>query len=314
MAMDGKIGMFVNSVEGYQGCIVRDVKETVAREGLEIEVFDAGHNAPKQGQDMVRFANQNPDKRLCVFFIPEADATREGDIESDPTFHLATRILQKGVGLIVLNHGREELVAALRANYPRLPVTLVAIDNVEFGRMQGRQLRALVPKGGTVLYVRGNPFDTACRDRTTGTQEELRAGGGFIVEEIDANWDADLAEPGVYKWIMSPIRRQMALHAVVAQNDHMGQAARQALLRVAGDLRRPELAHVPILGGDGLPDFGLRWVKEGVLTATVCVTLPGKLAVEQLARYWRDGTALPTLTRSPVRSQPELRALRPVSV
>ena len=177
--MDGKVGVFVNSVEGYQGCIVRDVKEAAAREGLEIEVFDAGHNAPKQAQDMVRFANQNPDRRLCIFVIPEADAIRDGDVESDPIFHLAARVLQKGVGLIVLNHGREDLVTVLRAKYPKLPVTLVAIDNVEFGRIQGRQLRALVPNGGTVLCVRGNPYDTACRDRTNGMQEELRAAGGI---------------------------------------------------------------------------------------------------------------------------------------
>ena len=311
--MESKVGLFVNSVEGYQGCIVAEVKQAAAREGLEVEVFHAGYNAPQQAQDMVRFANRNADKRLCIFVIPEADAIRDGDIESDPTFHLAERVLQKGVGLIMLNHGREDLITALRARHPELPVTLVEIDNVEFGRMQGRQLRALVPKGGTVLCVRGHQFDTACRDRTNGMREELRAVSGIVVEEIDARWDADLAEPGVYKWITSPNRRQSPLHAVVAQNDHMGQAAKQALLRAAKDVGRPELAHVPILGGDGLPDFGLRWVREGILTATVCVTLPGALAVEQLAQYWRSGTPLPAVTKSPVRSYPELSSLRPLS-
>jgi ABC-type sugar transport system substrate-binding protein len=311
--MDGKIGMFVNSVDGYQGCIMREVQRAAAAIDLELDVFDAGHNAPGQAQDLVRFANRNPGKRLCAFFIPEADATREGDAESDPTFHLATRILDKGVGLIMLNHGREDVVMALRARYPKLPVTLVAIDNVAFGRMQGRQLRALVPKGGTVLCVRGNPFDTACRDRTSGLQQELPSVSDLTLEEIDARWDADLAEPGVHKWVTSPTRRQRPLHAVVSQNDHMGQAARQALLRAADELGRPELKQVPILGGDGLPEYGLRWVKEGILTATVCVTLPGKAAVEQLAGYWRDKSPLPALTKLPVRSYPELDTLRPIS-
>jgi hypothetical protein len=308
--MESKLGFFVNNLEGYQGCIVRDARRAAEVEGLALEVFDAGHNAPKQAQDLVRFANQNPGVRLCALVIPEADATQDGSIEDDPTYHLAVRILQKGVGLIILNHGREPLVAALRAKFPALPVALVAIDNLEFGRMQGRQLRRLVSKGGTVLCVRGNPFDSACRDRTAGLAQELKD-SGIVVEEIDARWDADLAEPGVLKWISSPIRRHMPLSAVVSQNDHMGQASRQALLRAAEDLGRPDLKQVPVIGGDGLPEFGLRWVAEGILTATVSVTLPGKPAVEQLARYWRNGAPLPGVTRLGVTSHPGLDALRP---
>jgi ABC-type sugar transport system substrate-binding protein len=93
----------------------------------------------------------------------------------------------------------------------------------------------------------------------------------------------------------------------------MGQAAWQALVRAADELGRPDLKQVPVLGGDGLPEFGLRWLKEGTLAATVCVTLPGKMAVEQLAAYWRDGTPLPELTKLPVHSYPELDALRPLA-
>jgi ABC-type sugar transport system substrate-binding protein len=312
MAMEGKVGIFVNSVEGYQGCIVREAREAADKEGLALDVFDAGHNAAKQAQDIVHFANQNVGVRLCAMVIPEADAFQAGPIESDPTFHLGARILQKGVGLVILNHGREALVTALRVRFPALPVALVAVDNLEFGRMQGRQLRRLVPRGGTALCVRGNPFDTACRDRSTGLAEELK-GSDIVVEEIDARWDADLAEPAVLKWISSPIRREAPLSAVVSQNDHMGRASRQALLRAADELGRPSLKTVPVIGGDGLPDFGLRWLAEGVLTATVAVTLPGRPAVEQLARYWKEAAALPAVTRLGVKSYPELNNLRPVT-
>jgi ABC-type sugar transport system substrate-binding protein len=312
MAMEGRLGIFVNNVEGYQGCIVREAKAVAEKEGLAVEIFDAGHNAPKQAQDLVRFANQNPGVKLCAMVIPEADAFQSGEIEDDPTYHLGARVLQKGVGFIILNHGREPLVTALRARFPALPIALIAVDNLEFGRMQGRQLRRLVPKGGTALCVRGNPFDTACRDRSAGLAEELKD-SGITVEEIDARWDADLAEPGVFKWVMSPIRRHMSLAAVVSQNDHMGQAARQALLRAADELGRPDLKKVPVIGGDGLPDFGLRWVAEGALTATVVVTLPGKPAVEQLVRYWKQGAPLPAVTRLGVKSHPDLNTLRPAT-
>jgi len=307
--MDGIVGMFVNSVEGYQGCILKEAKEEAEREGMALEVFDAGHNAPKQAWELVRFANQNVGKRACAFMIPEADAVREGGV--DPTLQLTSRVLQKGVGLMTLNHGREDMILSQRSQFPDLPIALIAIDNVEFGRVQGRQLRRLVPNGGTVLCVRGNTADTACRDRSAGMKEVLRDVRDLALEEIDARWDADLAEPNVHRWVTSPIRRKTPLNAVVCQNDHMARAARTALNRAAAELGRRDLEQIPVLGGDGLPDFGRRWVGEGSLTATVCVTLPGRSAVQQLAQYWRSGTPIPAVTRLPATSFPELSALRP---
>jgi hypothetical protein len=308
--MDAKIGMFVNSLEGYQGCIVREAKEAAQREGLEVQVLDAQHIAAKQAQDLVRFEHENRGKRSCALVVPEGDAIREGDVASDPTFHLARRLLQKGVGWITLNHGREGLVASLSTMFPYLPIALVAIDNVEFGRTQARQLKALLPRGGMVLCVLGNPLDTASRDRSAGMMEELQ-GSGITVEELDAHWTESVAETTVHKWITSPVRRKMPLHAVVCQNDPMGAATRTVLVRVADVLGRPELKQVPVIGGDGLPSIGRPWVDDGTLTATVCVTLPGGPAVEHLARYWRDGAPLTPVTRLPVASYPPLGALRP---
>ena len=310
--MDGMIGVFVNNREGYQGCIVREVEQEAEREGLACEIHDAAFNASRQTLDLVRFANQHAGTRTCAFVVPEADAISAGGI--DPVLHTATRVLQKGVGFVLLNHGRQELVEALRAQFPALPVSLVAIDNLEFGRVQGRQLRRLMPKGGgMVLYIRGNPGDSAVGDRADGMKEELQQVGGIAIEETTAHWATELAEEYVHKWLTSSVRRQLneVLQVVVAQNDHMGAGARRALLRAADELGRPELKGIPVVGGDGLPEFGQRWVAEGVLTATVCVTLPGRPATQQLAQYWRNGAPLLAVTKLPVRSHPDLATLRP---
>ncbi len=309
--MDGKIGLFVNSVEGYQGCIVHEAQEAAHGLGIELAVFDAQHSAVRQAQEVVRFHYDNPGQRLCVFVIPEADAIQQGPVEDDPTFHLAIRLVQKGVGWIMLNHGREEFVASLKSRFPEPPIALVAVDNVDFGRVQGQQLRGVLPGGGKALSVRGNPFDTACHERSEGMKGELQ-GSRISIEEIDARWSDEEAEAGVAKWLASPLRRQATLDVVSCQNDHMGAGARHALDKAAEQLGRPDLKRVPVLGGDGLPDFGLRWVDEGLLLATVRVTLPGRPAVEQLARHWTDGSALPAVTRLPVSSYPPLTRLAPL--
>ena len=310
--MDGKIGVFGRANDDYHTCIHREIQEAAQVAGLAVEVFDSEGSASKQAHDLVRFDHNNPGTRLCALVVPEADAMYDGEIKSDPNLQVARRLLQKGVGWIALNHGREALIPHLRNEFPKLPVGLIAIDNVEFGRTQAWQLRRLLPNGGTALCVRGNPFDSACRDRSAGMQAELE-GSRIVVEEVDARWDAATAEKAVYTWLSSPMRRQVPLHAVVCQNDVMGVASRKVLARAAGELGRPELTRLPVLGGDGLPHLGRRWVDEGDLTATVCVTLPGKPAVAQLVRYWRDGSSFAAVTRLPVQSYPSLNALSPAA-
>jgi ABC-type sugar transport system substrate-binding protein len=153
-----------------------------------------------------------------------------------------------------------------------------------------------VKPGAKVLCVRGNPFDSGSQERSAGLKEGLR-GAGIDLEEVDGRWDATIAETEVRRWIASPLRHQSPLHAVVAQDDVMAMAARRVLDRAAQELARADLKGIPVIGGDGLPGMGRRWVDEGALTATVSVTLPGRTAVELLWRHWKDSAPLPAVTR-----------------
>jgi ABC-type sugar transport system substrate-binding protein len=295
---ESKIGLFVfNQADEYHRRLAEEACDAARQHGVAVEVHDAGDTAAKQAQDLVRFAAENPGKRLCALVVPFADVLAEGiAIQDDASYRLARRLLQKGVGWIMLNHGRADLVTALRAEFPSLPLALVAIDNHEFGRIQARFLRGLVKSGAKVLCVRGNPFDTGCQERSAGLKEGLR-GAGIDLEEVDGRWEAPIAEAEVRRWIASPLRHQTPLHAVVAQDDVMGLAARRALDRAAQELGRADLKGIPVIGGDGLPGMGRRWVDEGALTATVSVTLPGRTAVELLWRHWKDSAPLPAVTR-----------------
>jgi ABC-type sugar transport system substrate-binding protein len=295
---ESKIGLFVfNQADEYHRRLAEEAQEAARQHGVAVQVYDAGDTGAKQGQDLVRFAAENPGKRLCALVVPFADAIPEGTaLQDDATYRLARRVLQKGVGWIMLNHGRADLVTALRTEFPALPLALVAIDNQEFGRIQARLLRGVVKPGAKVLSVRGNPFDSGSQERSAGLKEGLR-GAGIDIEEVDGRWDAAIAEREVRRWIASPLRQQAPLHAVVAQDDIMGMAARRALESAAQDLARADLKGIPVIGGDGLPGMGRRWVDEGALTATVSVTLPGKTAVELLWRHWKDSAPLPEVTR-----------------
>jgi ABC-type sugar transport system substrate-binding protein len=308
--MEGKIGVFVlNDRDDYHGMIAREAEIEARRHGIEIEVHSADDTAAKQARDVVHFALDNPGRRLCALVVPTADSAMESNLEEDAMCRLARRVLQRGSGWITLNHGDERLVPLLRAEFPALPVGMVVVDNVEFGRIQGRQLRALLPKGGAALCVCGRPLDSASRGRSAGLKEEL-AGTGITIEEVDGRWEGSIAGPIVHKWVTSHMHRERELHAVVCQNDEMAIAVRRSLQQAADELGRPALKNVPILGGDGLPTRGRKWVDDGTLTATVCATLPGGPAVALVARHWKDESPLPPVTRLAPASHPDLAALR----
>src|SRR5438874_12418797 len=110
-----RIGLFVfNQADEYHHLLALEAEEAARAHGVAVQVYDAGDTAAKQAQDLVRFAGEHPDMRRCAMVVPFADATAEGvAIQDDATYRLARRVLLKGVGWILLNHGREELVAAL---------------------------------------------------------------------------------------------------------------------------------------------------------------------------------------------------------
>ena len=48
------------------------------------------------------------------------------------------------------------------------PVFAVSADNGDVGQIQGRQLAALLPNGGSVLYIQGPSGSTATEQRAAG--------------------------------------------------------------------------------------------------------------------------------------------------
>jgi ribose transport system substrate-binding protein len=68
---------------------------------------------------------------------------------------VAQAAVAAGIARVLLNCEAEYLTQH-RASNP-VPAFMVSADNHEVGRIQGRQLAALLPDGGSVLYLQGPP-------------------------------------------------------------------------------------------------------------------------------------------------------------
>jgi len=193
----------------------------------------------------------------------------------------------------------------LRKEHPKLAISVVTTDQLEVGRIQGRQFRALLPRGGSVLYVQGPPDTSAAKERLQGMQEAI-VGTQIQVKVLSAEWTEPSAEKAVVAWLRLKTSEGFHPGLVGCQNDAMALGARKALTS-----QRKEWGRLPFTGCDGLPEGGQRLVSAKQLSATIVVPSNAGPAVELVARHLRTGEPLPPRVVLAGRSHPPESALVP---
>jgi ABC-type sugar transport system substrate-binding protein len=291
-----RVGLFlVSRITGYQHFLAKECTAAAARHGIAVDVFSADDTGPRQSGEALKFVHDHPGDELAVITMPVNDVGHEKAVEG-----LARKVLARGAAWIVLNRDLEGLVVNLRAAYPAAIASLVTIDNSEVGRIQATQVSAVVPQGDALmLYVVGNAFTSAARDRKAAFLERMTPRGARI-HQVEGLWSTESAQRVIGKWLAS-LGPKEALAAIACQNDPMAVGARNELTRLAKEMSRPEWLRVPVFGVDGVPDEGKRLVDEGRITATVVVPATSAAAVELLVRAWNGTAQAPAKLLLPVK-------------
>jgi ABC-type sugar transport system substrate-binding protein len=202
-------------------------------------------------------------------------------INQDGVYALLSHILgaQPGSTCVFLH---QPLRAGLRAERQAWGARLlsVAADQIEIGRIQARQVAALLPGGqGSLLYVQGKEQSYATRHRLKGVLDEMSRRPGLKLNgyRVFGDWSGASVRGAVDAWTKLGGRLEW-VEAAGAQNDDMAIEL-SALLRERG---RP----LPVVGVDGLA-LGKRAVDDGVLSATVVQPL----AIGHVLSTFRDLSA-----------------------
>jgi ABC-type sugar transport system substrate-binding protein len=212
---------------------------------------------------------------------------------------LLSQAAARGQAIVLLDRVTHDLspdvswsLPRLRRERPDLLAVRVAPDEEEIGRIQGRQILALLPVGGSALYVQGDARTPAASGRTAGLEEVLASRPGYEIRKVDGGWSSARAETAVVEWLKLVLRDpRYRLELVVAQSEVMLEGIRRGLERIARESSRPELLSLPMTACDGLPDFK-RAVDEGRLAATVEIPSRTAAAMHILIDYASRG-ALP---------------------
>lgn len=280
----------------FQRLQADDARATAVRLGLEAEVIFAGNDAGLQLRQLSRLVQLPAGERPAAIVVETV--TGEG-LE-----HVAREAVAGGVGWVLLNR-QVPYVDALRQERPDLAVAMVSTDQEEVGRIQARQFRALLPRGGTVLYVQGPPDTSVARERLRGAQQGA-PGGNVRLAVVNGDWSEASGEAAVASWLRLGTSQDRKPDLVGCQNDAMAVGSRRALAAL-----RPDWDDVRFTGCDGLPDGGRKLVDDGLLAATVVTPSNTGPALERVAAWLSTGLVPPRDVLLEPRSYPAERSIRP---
>lgn len=147
----------------------------------------------------------------------------------------------------------------------------VGADNVEGGRIQGRYLLEILPDGGDVIELQGQPGAAPAIDRHAGLDEVI---AGQDAVKIVVSQTANFARADAVTVLEAALQTDEAanLAAVVCANDDMAFGAVEAL----ADADKT----VPVIGFDALPE-ALQAIQAGTMAATI-EQFPGGQATQAI--------------------------------
>jgi ribose transport system substrate-binding protein len=198
-----------------------------------------------------------------------------------------------------------DYILELRRSY-KVPIFSISSDHEEVGKIQGKQFAALLPSGGTILYIEGPANSAAAKERTLGMNRTKPA--NIQVKTMRANWTEDSAYRTVSSWLRLSTSQESRIDLVAAQDDSMAMGARKAFGEVAMS-DRARWMKIPFTGCDGMPKTGQAWVRNGTLAATVFIRQNTDLAIEMLVDAMSKGTSLPEHKVTDPESVPSLADL-----
>jgi ribose transport system substrate-binding protein len=275
-----RIALFQMNDGDYQRLLREDCLREARRYDFPVRTFSADNDSDKQIEQIhACLKEQEATRPTAILVCPVRDAALVS------TAYAAARL---GIGWVLL--GRWSVyMATLREAFPRLPVFSVAADQKEIGRIQGRQVRALLPHGGDLLYIRGPLGISSAARRFEGVQETLHD-SSIKTSTVSSDWTGDGGQRAMSEWLQVLGKGDLSRFVVAAQNDAMAMGARNALAMPSVGRSNPSIVAIPVVGCDGTPDYGRRLVIAGKLTATVIMPPTTGRAVQEIASML-DGNA-----------------------
>jgi ribose transport system substrate-binding protein len=276
--------------------------ETAARElGIDLEILYADGDTITQSTQILKTIQAHQTLRPDGIIVEPAGGTGLPQV--------ARAAIEAGVAWGLVNREAEYVLELRRGS--KMPIFVVTSDHVEIGRIQARQLSALLPDGGAILYILGPTESATVKDRKAGF--EAVCPKNLRVTLLRGKWTEESGYRSVTTWLKLGGSTKAGIVAVAAQNDAMAIGARKAFEELSTEQERAKWLSLPFIGSDGLPKTGQAWVRSGLLAATVVTPPMAGQAVQLMANALRTCASVPERTVTLLESYPPLAKLTKLS-
>jgi len=285
-----------NDDNDYQQEQAAAAEKTARRLGVEVKIIHASNDPLVQSQQLLQYVQDSSKAKPDAIMFEPSGGTAFPQV--------ARAAAAAGIGWVVLNFD-VDYILELRRQY-KVPMCTITSDHEEIGKIQGMQFAALLPNGGSVLYIEGPNNSSAAKQRSVGMNKSKPA--NIQVKTLRANWTEESSYKAVTSWLRLQTSQHSRIDLVGAQDDSMAMGARKAFSEIA-ESDRARWMKIPITGCDGMPKTGQAWVRNGSLAATIYIRPNTDLAIEMLVEAFKSGSMLPERKVTEPESIPSLAEL-----
>ena len=285
-----------NNDNDYQQEQAEAATRAARRLGVDVKVIHANNDPLVQSQQLLQYVQDSSIAKPDAIMFEPAGGTAFPQV--------ARAAAAAGIGWVVLNFD-VDYILELRQQY-KVPMCAITSDHQEIGNIQGQQFAALLPHGGSMLYIEGPNNSSAAKQRSIGMNRSKPA--SINVKTLRANWTEESAHKAVTSWLRLQTSQQSRIDLVGAQDDSMAMGARKAFSEIA-EPDRARWMKIPVTGCDGMPKTGQTWVRSGSLAATIYIRPNTDLAIEMLVEAFKSGATLPDRKVTEPESIPSLAEL-----
>lgn len=272
-------------------------QEAARRLGVDLEILYAENDAITQSTQILKAVQASPELRPDAIVFEPVGGTSLPQV--------ARTAVGAGISWAVLNREAEYLTELRKTS--RIPIFSISSDHKEIGKIQGQQFAALLPRGGSILYIQGPSENSAAKDRTAGMQGALPK--NIQVTALRGQWTPESAYRSISSWMRLNLANKGGIDLIGAQNDAMAIGARKVFEDISNLEEREQRLRIPYTGVDGLPKTGQTWVRTGTLKATVIVPPNAGQAISMIAEAIKTGSGVPECSYTVPSSFPPLEKL-----
>ena len=273
-------------------------KSAAASLGVDLRVIHAHDDSITQSQQLLEIIQSNSAEMPNAFLVEPVTATG--------LRRVAEVAVAKGIAWVISN-SEVDYVKQLRKS-PQVPVFTVTQGQQEIGRLQGKQIAAFLPQGGSVLCIQGPSMSSVAVQRFEGMESAKPK--NVQVTTLRSKWSEEAAYQSALAWLKLATSRAEKFDLVAGQTHELALGAKKALQNAENPEQQKKWITTPFLG-IGVASQVRPLVDGRTLAAAVVTSVTMEIALRTLVRSIKMQIQPPERTVVEASSHPDLEKLPP---